>query len=167
MKNELKIRAEKIVSTLKEIGADACLLSTSVNIYYATGRIIIGYVYINTDGKVLSLVRRPNNVQGENVFFIRKVEQLPEILSSLSLPMPKKLMVEGDEISFGEWTRIANCTGSELVNGSNVMRLIRSVKTDWEISQLSLSANIQSDVLRKVPTVYTKGMTDHEFSVEV
>ena len=71
MKNELKIRAEKIVSTLKEIGADACLLSTSVNIYYATGRIIIGYVYINTDGKVLSLVRRPNNVQGENVFFIR------------------------------------------------------------------------------------------------
>ena len=34
MKNELKIRAEKIVSTLKEIGADACLLSTSVNIYY-------------------------------------------------------------------------------------------------------------------------------------
>jgi Xaa-Pro aminopeptidase len=138
-----------------------------VNIYYATGRIIIGYVYINIDGNVLSLVRRPNNVVGENVFFIRKVEQLAEILGNQGIAMPKKMVVEGDEISFGEWNRIAACTGAELVNGSNLIRLVRSVKTEWEIAQLTLSADIQSEVLRKVPSVYVKGMTDHEFSVEV
>ena len=149
------------------MGADACLLSTSVNIYYASSRIIIGYVYIDINGNTVHLVRRPNNVTGENVFFIRKVEQLAEILGGLNIEMPKKLVVEGDEISFGEWTRIAACTGAELINGSNLLRLVRSVKTEFEISQLELSAKIQSEVLRKVPSVYTKGMTDHEFSVEV
>ena len=112
-------------------------------------------------------MRRPNNVVGENVFFIRKVEQLAEILGNQGIAMPKKMVVEGDEISFGEWNRIAACTGAELVNGSNLIRLVRSVKTEWEIAQLSLSAEIQSDVLRKVPSVYVKGMSDHEFSVEV
>lgn len=167
MVQELDIRKNKIIAALKNVGADACLLTTSVNVYYATGRIIIGYVYIDIDGNVLSLVRRPNNVVGENVFFIRKVEQLAEILANQGIAMPKKMVVEGDEISFGEWNRIAACTGAELVNGSNLIRLVRSVKTDWEIAQLSLSAEIQSDVLRKVPSVYVKGMTDHEFSVEV
>ena len=167
MVQELDIRKNKIIAALKSVGADACLLTTSVNIYYATGRIIIGYVYIDIDGNVLSLVRRPNNVVGENVFFIRKVEQLAEILGSQGIEMPKKMVVEGDEISFGEWNRIAACTGAELVNGSNLIRFVRSVKTEWEIAQLSLSAEIQSDVLRKVPSVYVKGMSDHEFSVEV
>ena len=167
MVEELDIRKNKIIVALKNVGADACLLTTSVNIYYATGRIIIGYVYIDIDGNVLSLVRRPNNVVGENVFFIRKVEQLAEILGGLGIEMPKKMVVEGDEISFGEWNRIAACTGAELVNGSNLIRFVRSVKTEWEIAQLTLSAEIQSDVLRKVPSVYVKGMTDHEFSVEV
>ncbi len=167
MVQELDIRKNKIIAALKNVGADACLLTTSVNVYYATGRIIIGYVYIDIDGNVLSLVRRPNNVVGENVFFIRKVEQLAEILGNQGIAMPKKMVVEGDEISFGEWNRIAVCTGAELVNGSNLIRLVRSVKTEWEIAQLSLSAEIQSDVLRKVPSVYVKGMSDHEFSVEV
>ena len=167
MVQELDIRKNKIIAALKNVGADACLLTTSVNVYYATGRIIIGYVYIDIDGNVLSLVRRPNNVVGDNVFFIRKVEQLAEILASQGIAMPKKMVVEGDEISFGEWNRIAACTGAEIVNGSNLIRLVRSVKTDWEIAQLSLSAEIQSDVLRKVPSVYVKGMSDHEFSVEV
>ena len=167
MTNELTLRTNKIISALKNVGADSCLLTTSVNVYYATGRIIIGYVYIDIDGNVLSLVRRPNNVSGENVHYIRKVEQLPEILEKSGIAMPKKMVVEGDEISFGEWNRIATCTGAELVNGSNLIRLVRSVKTEWEIAQLSLSAEIQSDVLRKVPSVYVKGMSDHEFSVEV
>lgn len=167
MEQELDIRKNKIIAALKSVGAEACLLTTSVNVYYATGRIIIGYVYIDIEGNVLSLVRRPNNVVGENVFFIRKVEQLAEILGGLGINMPKKLVVEGDEISFGEWNRIAACTGAELVNGSNLIRLVRSVKTEWEIAQLTLSAEIQSDVLRKVPSVYVKGMSDHEFSVEV
>ena len=164
---ELEIRKNKIISALKNVGADACLLSTSVNIYYASNRIIIGYVYIDINGNIVHLVRRPNNVTGENVFFIRKVEQLAEILGGLNIEMPKKLVVEGDEISFGEWNRIASCTGAELVNGSALLRLVRSVKTEFEISQLALSAEIQSEVLRKVPSVYTKGMSDHEFSVEV
>jgi Xaa-Pro aminopeptidase len=167
MVQELDIRKNKIIAALKNVGADACLLTTSVNIYYATGRIIIGYVYIDIDGNVLSLVRRPNNVVGENVFFIRKVEQLAEILGNQGIAMPKKMVVEGDEISFGEWNRIAACTGAELVNGSNLIRFVRSVKTEWEIAQLTLSAEIQSEVLRKVPSVYVKGMTDHKFSVEV
>ena len=43
---EFQIRHNKIRQAMAQVGADGCLLTTPVNVYYTCGHIIIGYVYI-------------------------------------------------------------------------------------------------------------------------
>ena len=164
---ELAIRWEKIRKAMEQVGADACLLTTPVNVYYTCGNIIIGYVYLPLQGDPTFLVRRPNNMVGEHFHLVRKLEELPALLAEKGQSLPTTLLVEGDDISYAEWVRIENCTGAKLINGSKVIRYVKSVKTAFEQEQLRLSGKIHSEVMAKVPSLYRPGMTDHEFSVEV
>lgn len=164
---ELAIRWEKIRKAMEQVGADACLLTTPVNVYYTCGNIIIGYVYLPLQGNPTFLVRRPNNMVGEHFHLVRKLEELPAILAEKGQSLPTTLLVEGDDISYAEWVRIEKCTGAKLINGSKVIRYVKSVKTAFEQEQLRLSGKIHSEVMAKVPSLYRPGMTDHEFSVEV
>lgn len=164
---ELAIRWEKIRKAMAQVGADACLLTTPVNVYYTCGHIIIGYVYLPLQGDPTFMVRRPNNLVGDHFQMVRKLEELPALLAAKGQSMPKTLLVEGDDISYAEWVRIENCTGAKLINGSKIIRYVKSVKTAFEQEQLRLSGKKHTEVMEKVPSLYRAGMTDHEFSVEV
>ena len=152
---------------MAQVGADACLLTTPVNVYYTCGHIIIGYVYLPLQGDPTFMVRRPNNLVGDHFQMVRKLEELPALLAAKGQSMPKTLLVEGDDISYAEWVRIENCTGAKLINGSKIIRYVKSVKTAFEQEQLRLSGKKHTEVMEKVPSLYRAGMTDHEFSVEV
>lgn len=164
---EFQIRHNKIRQAMAQVGADGCLLTTPVNVYYTCGHIIIGYVYIPLQGEPTFMVRRPNNIVGEHFHLVRKLEELPTLLAAKGQSLPTNLLVEGDDISYAEWMRIEKCTGANLVNGSKIIRYVKSVKTAFEQDQLRISGKKQTEVLAKVPAAYRPGMTDHEFSVEV
>ena len=164
---EFQIRHNKIRQAMAQVGADACLLTTPVNVYYTCGHIIIGYVYLPLQGDPTFMVRRPNNLVGDHFQMVRKLEELPALLAAKGQSMPKTLLVEGDDISYAEWVRIENCTGAKLINGSKIIRYVKSVKTAFEQEQLRLSGKKHTEVMEKVPSLYRAGMTDHEFSVEV
>src|SRR5659263_7647 len=128
MKKELSKRLAKIREKLIISGVDACLLSTTVNILYANGSIFSGYYYIPTEGKSIRFIKRPVGLVGENIQYIRKPEQLPALLHSFGLPIPSTLMLEGDEMSHGDWMCLQACfEGVELVNGTNDLRKVRSL----------------------------------------
>jgi len=48
-----------------------------------------------------------------------------------------------------------------------MLRQVRSVKTDYEVALLIESARLQSLSYTEIPQLYRKGMTDHEFTVEI
>ena len=152
---------------MAQVGADGCLLTTPVNVYYTCGHIIVGYVYLPLQGEPTFMVRRPNNITGEHFHLVRKLEDLPALLAQKGQSLPKTLLVEGDDISHGDWLRIEACTGAKLLNGSKVIRYVKSIKTAFEQEQLRLSGKKHTEVMEKVPSLYRSGMTDHEFSVEV
>ena len=72
MGNEIAARNARIAEAMAGEGIDAMLLSSFANIYYATGRVFCGYVYITADGNATYFVKRPNDIEGENVVRIRK-----------------------------------------------------------------------------------------------
>ncbi len=168
MTKELSKRLAKIREQLLISGVDACLLSTTVNILYANGSIFSGYYYIPIEGAPIRFVKRPVGLTGENVQYIRKPEQLPDLLKELGLSMPQKLMLEGDEMSHGDWMRLQGCfEGVELVNGTNDLRKVRSIKTDFEVSLIRASAEAHVRAYKRIPEVYRPGMTDNAFSIEI
>jgi Xaa-Pro dipeptidase len=158
-----KIREQLVIS-----GVDACLLSTTVNILYANGCIFSGYYYIPVEGEPIRFVKRPVGLSDENIRYIRKPEQMPEMLSACGLSLPEKLMLEGDEMSHGDWMRLQACfEGVELINGTNDLRKVRSVKTDYEVSLIRRSAEAHVRAYKRIPEVYRPGMTDNAFSIEI
>lgn len=168
MTEERSKRLAKIREQLVLSNVDACLLSTTVNIWYANGSIFSGFFYIPVEGDPIQFVKRPVGLTGENVRYIRKPEQLPDLLKEFGLPLPERLMLEGDEMSHGDWMRLQACfEGVELVNGTNDLRRVRSVKTDYEVSLIRSSAEAHVRAYKRIPDVYRPGMTDNAFSIEI
>ena len=77
-------------------------------------------------------------------------------------------MLEGDEMSHGDWMRLQACfAGVELMNGTNDLRKVRSIKTDYEVSLIRSSAEAHVRAYKRIPDVYRPGMTDNAFSIEI
>ena len=52
-------------------------------------------------------------------------------------------------------------------NGTAVLRSVRSIKTPYEIGQIRRSGILHAEVYAKIPSLYKKGMTDLDLSVEI
>lgn len=165
---ELQLRWGKIQAALRMDGADGLLVSSNVNLYYVSGRIFSGYCYIPATGTPFFFVRRPLGLTGKRVFYIRKPEQMIEILTQEGIDVPEKLMFETDFISYNECVRYQSIfQPRETSNGSKVLREARAVKTAYEIEQVRLSGVHHDAMYKRITAAYNEGMTDLEFSIEL
>ena len=105
LESEINIRVSKIAESLKKQNVDAILLGSFANVYYASGRVFSGYAYITCDGSVTYFVKRPVALEGENVKYIRKPEQMPEIIGK----MPTTIALELGTTQ--ECVQRSNCRG--------------------------------------------------------
>ena len=166
---ELKQRRDKIRVIMAQQGIDAALFTCNVNLIYTYGQVVSGFLYLPLNDSARLFIKRPNNIEGEHVCPIRKPEQLPDLLTELGLPLPQRLMLEGDELSFNEYRRLAACFPSAevLPCGSALVRQARSVKTELEIELFRRSGLAHAKAYAQIPTVYRPGMTDRELSIEI
>ena len=95
LKDDLKIKWNRIKDELVKKGMDACLLTVDVNLYYTTGRVFSGYLYLPADDEPWFFVKRPNGLEGDRVVYIRKPEDMPDIFAEQGIPMPQSLLLEG------------------------------------------------------------------------
>lgn len=166
---ELKQRRDKIRVLMAQRGIDAALIACNVNLIYTYGTVVSGYLYLPLESPARLFVKRPNNITGEHVLPVRKPEQLPELIQECGLPLPKKLMLEGDELSFTEYNRLAACfPEAEVVPcGSSLIRQARSIKTVMEIEIFRRSGVAHAKAYEQIPSVYRPGMTDRQLSIEI
>lgn len=168
---EQALRTSRLKGILREAGADSAIIRDNANIYYLTGRVFCGYVYIHTEADApLYFVRRPNHLTGEGIHWIRKVEEIPAILSSCGTPAPGRMAIGLDSLTYNEAARIAKAFGKDAAaapNASAAMRRCRAVKTAFEQDKLRLSGEKQTRVYTEIPRMYREGMTDIEFQIEI
>ena len=165
---ELKMRRDKIRVLMAQQNIDAALITCNVNLLYTYGRVVSGYLYLPLHSPALLFIKRPNNITGEHVFPIRKPEQILDLIKESGLPAPQKLMLEGDELSYTEYNRLAAVfPESEIVNGTPLIREARSIKTPVEVELFRRSGVAHAKAYEQIPSVYRPGMTDLEFSIEI
>lgn len=165
---ELKQRRDKIRVLMAQQGIDAALITCNVNLLYTYGQIVSGYLYLPLHAPAHLFIKRPNNIEGVHIHPIRKPEQLPELLAQYGLSMPAKLMLEGDELPYTEYVRLAACfPDADIVNGTPLIRQARTVKTELEIEMLRRSGVAHTRAYEQIPSVYRPGMTDRELSIEI
>ena len=166
---ELKLRRDKIRALMAQQGIDAALITCNVNLIYTYGRVVSGYLYLPLNAPVRLFIKRPNDIEGEHIHPIRKPEQIIELLKECGLPLPIKLMLEGDELPFREYNRLAACfPETEVVPcGTALIRQARSIKTPIEIEMFRRSGTAHTKAYEQIPSVYQPGMTDCQLSIEI
>lgn len=165
---EAKSRLKKVQQSIIDMQADACIITSSVNQFWICGFIFDGYLFLFPEGDPILFVKRPSNIEGEHVRLIRKPEQIPNILSEAGLPLPKRILIEADQLTFNAANRLhqALCM-PEIQNISGVLRKIRSVKSEYELEQMRESAKIHAYVYSLIPSLYHEGITDLELQIEI
>lgn len=85
---EQKLRQEKLQQFIRQQGLDGLLVSSNANLYYVSGAVYAGYAYVPAEGNMLYLVRRPVGIEHPQVVYIRKPEQILDVLESVASQSP-------------------------------------------------------------------------------
>lgn len=168
MENELELKWRRIQQAMRQEEADGCLLTMNMNLYYVSGQVFNGYFYLPAEGRPYWFVKRLTVPETNQVHVIRKPEQIPDFFRDLNLAMPRKLLLEADELSYNECIRLQHVFRAEATgNASALIRHIRMIKTPWEIEQMRISARRHEAVYREIPACYRPGMRDVELQIEI
>lgn len=166
--DEQRLRIDRIRRSFNPDGLDrAMLLADNATLFYLTGRVFAGYVYIPAEGEPLYFVRRPVELESDGVVYIRKPEDMgPEV--AMRCGVAAETGMELDLLSYSAVQRLASVfAGSAIVNVSPALRMARAVKTETEIAMIRESGIKHARVYSRVPHLYQPGMTDIEFQVEI
>ena len=84
---ESSLRVKGVRTRMKGAGIDAALVRDFANLYYLTGRVFDGYIYITTDAEQAPIyfVKRPVHLAGDGVVSIAKPENMAATLDTAGL----------------------------------------------------------------------------------
>lgn len=166
---ELELRLSKVREEMRKCSLDAVLLGSTVNIYYMSGCVFRGYVYVPADQAPLFLpVASGNEKLPEGCVAIRKPEVIPDILGQSGHRLPTRLGLEYSDMLYSDILRLMKCfPGAEFADASMAIRRARMVKTGYEIRKMKEDGVHQAAAYAQVHHCYQEGMTDIEFQIEV
>lgn len=163
--DEFSRRLDKVRSLMSADGIEAALICDNADIYYMTGRVFCGFIFITTDGFVRIAVRRPSRLKGDNVVDIHKIEDLPPMLPAVS----GKFGLELSRVPYLTAMRYVKAFGEDkrYVDITPVINRARAVKTDMELEAIRLSGVRQTRIYNRIPHLYEEGMRDIDLQIEI
>lgn len=163
--DEFELRLSKIRSEMEATSTEALLLTDNANIYYLTGRVFAGYAYIPLRGMPIFFVKRPVELEGDGIVYIRKPE---EITASIGMSAPSNIALELDVLPYSMASRLISVfPGAEIRNASPLMRTVRAVKTPLAMDMLRQSGAKHTRVYRRIPGLFQEGMSDYDLQVSI
>lgn len=168
--DDLLLRRRRVQSALADAAADGALFASDVHLFYLTGRVFNGWLYLPTEGAPIAFVRRPADcdLPVEAVRVHRPDDMLGWFSNAPGQSRPKHLLFEADTLSYSDYMRLYNLFQPEKAgNVSAVMRRVRMIKTPWEVEQLRLSSQRHAEVYAEIPDCFHPEMTDLELQAEI
>ncbi|ALC17135.1 Xaa-Pro aminopeptidase [Desulfuromonas soudanensis] len=172
-RSELQSRIEKLQNLMQQQGLDAVLMLQNADLFYFTGTIQQGILYVPASGEPLYLVRKDlDRARMEcglkEILPFKSPKDLPGILSDFGYPTPKSAGMELDVLPVALFQRLQKVLdGCAISDASSLIRMVRSVKSRYEI-EIMKDAALQVDrVYKRAREVIRVGMTDLELAAEL
>ncbi len=163
---EVRSRIEKLQSVMQEKGINGSLVIQNTDFYYFSATSQQGWLYIPEEGKPVLMIfkdydRARSESPLEDVVSLVSPKKIPEILLERGLKLPLNLGMELDVLPtnlFFQYQKIFNT--SQIIDVSTEIRLLRAVKSEYEISSIRVAAE-GSDLLDvKVKELLEPGKTE-------
>lgn len=166
-RSECERRVKGFQDILAERDIDGALFVQRADTLYFTGTAQNLHLYIPKEGvPVVLAYRSVARAQAESpweVIPLTGLSKLPDLIAEQGHPYPKVMGLELDVLPVTNYQRYQKIfANSEFVDISYSLRLLRSVKSEWEISQIEESGGIYTALLEYVPTILRPGMTEVE-----
>jgi len=170
---ELEFRCKKLQSLMQASDLDAVLIVQNADLYYFTGTVQNGCLYVPSQGQPLYLVRR-DQARARMESGLKEVlpfatpKDIPGIINEYGYPEPKQIGLEFDvlPIIFLEryrkvWPNVVFSDATPLI------RLVRMIKSHYEIHLMQDAADQVHAVYERAKQVIREGMTDLELATEL
>jgi Xaa-Pro dipeptidase len=170
---ELYDRIRRLQADMSAADLEAVLVLQNSDLFYFTGSIQQGVLYIPVAGEPLYLVRkeygRARMESGlKQVVPLKSPKELPGLIADHGLPLPKRAGMELDVVPVETFQRFAKVLpGCEMVGATHQIRMVRAVKSDYEIGIMKDAALQVDKVFRRAKEVIRVGMTDLELAAEL
>ena len=170
---EITARIGALQQALRRQGLDAALILQKADLYYYSATIQQAHLYVPVEGEPLLMVNKVlKRARAESplsrIVALGSPRKIPETLDDHGLRMPKRLGLELDVLPTNLYFLLAGIfTGAELTDLSDAIRLMRSVKSPYEIELLREAARYSDRLAAAVPDLLREGMTEIELAGRV
>ena len=171
--SELLSRFQKLQVRMEAAGLDAVLITQNADLFYFTGSIQQGLLYLPAAGEPLYLVRkdfgRARMESGlKQIVPFKSPRDIPGLLGDFGLPLPKRAGMELDVLPVAAFNRFCAPFGDcEMLDASPLIRAVRAVKSKYEIEIMKDAALQVDKVCQRARQVIRAGMTDFELATEL
>lgn len=165
---------EKIRAQISATGADAILVTSSVNRQFATGfRSSAGAVVVTADGAHFFTDGRyieaaSSKIEGCEVSLIDRGRRYPQAIAEvLKAAGAKSVAFEDGRMTIGEYNNWKENLGFELVPMGTAVDSLRSSKTDAEIELMIKAQRITEKAFDEILGIIKPGITEKEIAAEL
>ena len=170
---ELDFRQAALQKLLQEQNIDGTILLQNSDLFYFTGSIQRGLLYVPAEGEPIYLVVKDYNraiLESElhYLFNVDSVRVLPFKLQELGLDLPRRIGMEFDVLPVQQFRRYQKLfPDAEVVDVSPLVRRVRSIKSDYELKIMQDCALIAEKTYEHAKNIISVGVTDLEVSAEL
>jgi Xaa-Pro dipeptidase len=171
--SELEYRFRKLQQHMAVEGLDAVIILQNADLFYFTGTIQSGNLYVPLEGEPLYMVRkdflRARMESGlREVVPFSSMKDIPTVLANHGYPQPKRIGMELDVLPVNFFERYRNVfTQGEFSDATPLIRKVRMIKTHYEIHILKDAACQVDKVCRRAREIIREGMSDLELAAEL
>lgn len=172
-KNELEYRYRKLQLEMAGAGLDAVIMLQNADLFYFTGTVQTGCLYVPASGDPIYLVRRDYmRARMESglaqVIPFSSLRELPGMVAGLGHPDPKRIGLELDILPVNLYEKHRTLyPNAQFLDASPLIRRVRMIKSHYEIHILQDAGNQADKVYRRAAEVIREGMTELELAAEL
>lgn len=170
---ELEHRCSRLQQAMRAAALEAIIIVQSADLYYFTGTIQTGALYLPADGQPLYLVRRDHRRARmesglKEVIPFASMSEIPRILAEYGYQTPSTIGMEYDVLPVQVFERYKKVFPEAVFqDASDLIRRTRMIKSHYEIHLMQDAANQLDKIYRSAAGFIREGITDVELAVEL
>lgn len=172
-REELDFRISRLQGCMAEAGLDAVIIIQNADLFYFTGTIQSGNLYVPVEGDPIYMVRKEHSRARmesglKEIVPFSSMKNIPGILADHGYPLPRRIGMELDVVPVSFFDRYrAVFPQAEFSDATPLIRRVRMIKSKYEIHILQDAAVQVDKVHRRALEVIREGMTDLELAAEL
>ncbi len=167
---EINYRIEILQQKIRELEIDSVILIDRTNVFYFSGSGQQCHLYVPAEGSPLLMVKKNIDIAKQdspitNIVSLRSPKEIPQILDTYDFKLGKKTAMELDVLptnNYFFYKKILEQT--TIVDVSHILRDIRMIKSEYEISQIRESGIRHGELFKYVSSAIKEGVTDRELA---